>query len=105
MWRRKAHIDAEEIEQVIDASALDGQPSIHEGLAELQPAIEEKLASNRGVVKAKRDGAPGVARKDMLLALRVADAQRPATHDMAQQGREQHWANPPRFSADALVGN
>src|SRR6201999_4334766 len=51
---------AEEFRQIVNAGILDGEPAVHEGLAELQRAVQQKFARYGVIVEADGNGFPGL---------------------------------------------
>src|SRR5579883_2956937 len=90
MLGRAAHIEPEEIEQVVDRAALDRERAVHEGLAEGQPRIEEEFALDRSIVKSHGNNGAGRARKDMERATCVDQAQCAVANQMMKEMREEH---------------
>src|SRR5215469_3912550 len=61
LWRQ-VDVGAEEIEQVVKASAvLDREPAIHVGLAEHQPRVDQQLSLDSPVMQANGDRRAGRA--------------------------------------------
>ena len=59
--RRRVHVGGEEFEQLVDAGALDSQPPVHKGFAEIEAWVEEQLALGRLIVQVDAEDRSGLA--------------------------------------------
>ena len=74
MRRRKRHVTADQLEQIVDARILDGEAAVHEGLAELQRRVQEELAHHRAIMETDSDGLPRLlSGEDMHLVIGIND--------------------------------
>ena len=90
-----AKVAGQDLEQVVDAAALDGQGSIHEGLAQAEPWIEKQAAVQSPIVEAHRDLRSGAwIAEAMHLAPGVAERQLARLDESTEESCEQQGPSP-----------
>ena len=89
-------VEPDQIEEVVDRAAFDGQGAVHIGLTEHQPWIEGKSGMQGAIVKPDRHRrAARCVAVAARLALGVDDGQFTALDDGSEELRKQHFCPQP----------
>ncbi len=86
-----AAVEGEQVEQVVEAALLEGQPSVHIGFRQVELRPDEKLPMQPAVVQPDRGGGAGSRPAEAVPGAAGVDQVEPAGPDhLVEQSRQQH---------------
>src|SRR5260221_10072942 len=89
MARGALHVPGDEIEKIVDRSALDRQGAVHIGFAGIEARVEEQFSVECRIMEANRDLGAGRAGKDMIPAIGIEEPQITGAVERTETKRQQ----------------